>query len=62
MPRASSLQATLKKRFGVDAELIAGHNGTFLVRAEGKVIFDKLQVGRFPEEQEVVDSIAKLAT
>ena len=54
------MQATLKKKFGVEAELIAGHGGTFLVKADGKVIFDKLQTGRFPEEHEVVEGIAKL--
>jgi selT/selW/selH-like putative selenoprotein len=55
------LQATLKKKFGVDANLIAGHGGTFLVKVDGRVVFDKHATGRFPEEQEVVEGIEKLA-
>jgi selT/selW/selH-like putative selenoprotein len=59
LPRASSLQATLKEKFGVEAKLIAGGGGIFEVKLDGKVIFDKFSVGRFPEEQEIVDKIEK---
>ena len=53
------MQATLKDRFGVDAELIGGHGGTFLVTLDGDKIYDKLATGRFPEESEVVAAIEK---
>ena len=53
------MQATLKKKFGVEAKLIGGGGGIFEVKLDGKVVFDKDSVGRFPEEQEVVDAIEK---
>jgi selT/selW/selH-like putative selenoprotein len=59
LPRASSLQAAIKKRFGFDAKLVGGHGGIFEVTLEGKVIYDKFKTFRFPEEQEVLDLIAK---
>jgi selT/selW/selH-like putative selenoprotein len=59
LPLASSLQAVLKKKFGVEAKLIAGGGGIFEVALDGKVVFDKFSVGRFPKEQEVVDKIEK---
>lgn len=54
------MQATLKKKYGVEANLIAGHGGTFLVKVDGKVVFDKHATGRFPEEPEVIGEIEKL--
>ncbi len=51
------MQAALKDRFGVDAELIGGHGGTFLVTVDGRKIYDKLATGRFPEETEVITAI-----
>jgi selT/selW/selH-like putative selenoprotein len=53
------LQAVLKKKFGVEAKLIAGGGGIFEVTLDGKVVFDKFSAGRFPKEQEVVDTIEK---
>jgi len=44
----------LKKAFGVDATLIAGSGGVFDVVADGKLIFSKAEVGRFPNPGEVV--------
>ncbi|MBW2700097.1 MAG: Rdx family protein [Deltaproteobacteria bacterium] len=57
MPQASSLLAALKEKFGVKAKLIAGGGGIFEVSLDGKVVFDKFSMGRFPENQEVVDQI-----
>ena len=54
------MQATLKKKFGVEAKLIAGGGGVFEVTLDGQVVFDKDSVGRFPEEQEVVDKIDQI--
>jgi len=51
------LLAALKEKFGVKAKLIAGGGGIFEVSLDGKVVFDKFSMGRFPENQEVVDQI-----
>ena len=51
------MQAALKEKFGVEAKLIAGGGGIFEVKLDGKVIFDKYSVGRFPDHQEVIDKI-----
>jgi selT/selW/selH-like putative selenoprotein len=38
----------------VDAELIAGGNGIFDVVVDGKLIFSKFKVGRFPRNEEII--------
>ena len=53
------MQAALKKKFGVEAKLIAGSGGVFEVTLDGEVVFDKYLVGRFPDHQEVIDEIEK---
>jgi selT/selW/selH-like putative selenoprotein len=50
----------LKKRFGVDAELIRGKDGVFDVRVDGKLIFSKHELGRFPEPDEVESKVERL--
>jgi selT/selW/selH-like putative selenoprotein len=50
----------LKKRFGVDAELIRGKEGVFDVRVDGKLIFSKHELGRFPEPDEVENKVERL--
>jgi selT/selW/selH-like putative selenoprotein len=50
----------LKERFGVDAELIRGKDGVFDVRVDGKLIFSKHELGRFPEPGEVEAKIERL--
>ena len=52
--------AALKKKFGVEAKLIAGGGGIFEVTVDGKVVFDKFSMGRFPEDQEVIDQIDEI--
>lgn len=42
-------------------ELIAGSGGVFDVKVDGRLIFSKDAVGRFPESNEVLDGIAPLA-
>jgi selT/selW/selH-like putative selenoprotein len=48
------LAAELKKHLGVDATLTAGSGGVFDVMVDGKTIFSKKQVGRFPEAVEIL--------
>jgi selT/selW/selH-like putative selenoprotein len=50
----------LKQRFGVDAELIRGKDGVFDVRVDGKLIFSKHELGRFPEPDEVEGKVERL--
>jgi selT/selW/selH-like putative selenoprotein len=54
------LQAALKQRYGVNARLIAGHGGAFLVKVNGMTVFDRLQSRRFPDEREIFSGIDKL--
>ncbi len=54
------MAASLKERFDVDAELIRGANGVFDVRVDGKLIFSKHELGRFPEPGEVETEIERL--
>ena len=55
-PRASRLEDELKQKFGADirVELIAGSGGVFEVTVDGNLVFSKSQLGRFPDEGEIV--------
>ena len=48
------MAAELKRKLDVDATLIPGSGGVFDVTIDGKLIFSKKKVGRFPEEGEVL--------
>ena len=50
----------MKRKLGIDAELIEGEKGIFDVVADGVLIFSKHAEGRFPEEQEILDSLGRL--
>ncbi|NLI16815.1 MAG: SelT/SelW/SelH family protein [candidate division Zixibacteria bacterium] len=47
----------IKKKYGVSAELIESGGGVFEVRKDGKLIFSKKAIGRFPEEKEIFDKL-----
>jgi predicted Rdx family selenoprotein len=51
------LEEELIERFGAEVELIAGSGGVFDVVADGKKIFSKAAVGRFPEDGEIIKFI-----
>ncbi len=53
------MAASLKQRFGVEAELIRGRDGVFDVRVDGELVFSKDQVDRFPEPGEVEREIER---
>lgn len=57
MPKATSLAADIKKKYGVDAQLIEGKGGVFEVLANGKLVFSKKKLGRFPEGKEVYEAL-----
>ena len=45
----------LKEKLQLETQLVAGGRGAFEVFAEDQLLFSKLNEGRFPEEQEMVD-------
>jgi selenoprotein W-related protein len=48
------LAAAIRDEVGVEAELVKGDNGIFDVEVDGRRIFSKHEVGRFPETDEVL--------
>ena len=58
-PTAASLAQELKKHFSIDADLIASGGGVFEVVKNGELIFSKKKLGRFPEDNEIVNLIEK---
>jgi selT/selW/selH-like putative selenoprotein len=52
------LAATLKEKLQLETQLVAGGRGAFEVFAEDRLLFSKLNEGRFPEEQEMVDLLS----
>lgn len=53
-PRAVRLADQLKETFSAEVELIKGDAGAFEIVVDGNLIFSKMDLGRFPEEGEVV--------
>lgn len=52
------MAASLKSALNVDAELIAGSGGVFEISVDGRKIFSKKALGRFPEEGEIEQAIS----
>ena len=53
------MAAELKQSFGAESTLLPGGGGVFDVTVDGKTIFSKKSVGRFPEEGEIVRMLQK---
>ena len=51
------MAADLKKARGIDAALIKGSGGQFEVALDGKLIFSKKALGRFPDTNEILEKI-----
>lgn len=51
------MAAQIKKRTGVEPELIKGDNGIFDVKLDGKIVYSKHETGRFPEHHEVLKKL-----
>jgi selenoprotein W-related protein len=49
----------LKKELGLESNLTPGGGGVFDVSVDGKTVFSKKLVGRFPEPGEVVALLKK---
>lgn len=56
-PRASSLEDELNKEFDADIVLIASSDGVYEIVVDGKNIFSKKTLNRFPEDGEIVTLI-----
>ena len=56
-PSAVSLAAELKASIGVDSKLLSGAKGDFEVVVDGKTVFSKKKLSRFPEPGEVTKSL-----
>lgn len=52
------MAAAIQKKFGASAELVRRDNGIFNVFVDGDQIWDKHESGRFPEEKEILQSMA----
>ena len=49
----------LKKSLGVKSTLIAGSGGVFEITVDGRPVFSKKEVGRFPEPGEIAGMLQK---
>ena len=54
---AVSLAAELKAYFGVNSELLSGGKGDFEVVVDGKTVFSKKKLSRFPNPGEVTETL-----
>jgi len=53
------LAADITKKFGVEVNLIESSGGVFEVRKDGKLIFSKKKLGRFPDTKEIFELLEK---
>ena len=58
-PRGSGLAVELKKAIGLDSELASGKSGDFEVTVDGKRVFSKHKLSRFPEPGEDLKMLKK---
>jgi selenoprotein W-related protein len=49
----------LNRELGIHSELIASSGGVFEIEYGGKKVFSKKELGRFPNDKEVVDLIKR---
>jgi len=54
------LQAAIKSKYGITAELNEGVGGIFVVDIDGKRVYDNQVTYRFPEDAEIFAEIDKL--
>ena len=59
-PRALSLRSSLDSKFGILAEMRPSSGGVFEVTLNGSSIFSKKQLGRVPNDGEIVTFIDDL--
>jgi selenoprotein W-related protein len=54
------LRDELSNKFGINSELIESGGGVFEIKANGHLIFSKKQLGRFPNQGEIIKFIEGL--
>jgi selenoprotein W-related protein len=47
------LEEELKNTFGAEVELLPSTGGVFEITVDGKIVFSKKELKRFPEEGEI---------
>ncbi|MCB2182947.1 MAG: Rdx family protein [Desulfobulbaceae bacterium] len=47
----------MKKKYDADIELVASSGGVFEIEVDGKTLFSKKSLGRFPDDGEIVKLI-----
>ena len=55
LPKASSLAAELKDKMEMQSELVEKSGGIFEVYLNDELVFSKVELGRFPNEGEVLE-------
>ena len=54
------MAATIRSRFGIDAELIEGHGGIYEFVINGETVYsNKSTCGRFPTDEEIFTEIRR---
>ena len=59
--QALRLREELQNKFSADVEILEGSGGVFEVELNGNSIFSKKELGRFPNENEVIDLIEEVS-
>ena len=54
------MQAAIKNKYGITADLKEGAGGIFTVEIDGKKVYDNQVTYRFPENEEIFTEIEKL--
>ncbi|MBT8346857.1 MAG: Rdx family protein [Desulfofustis sp.] len=47
------MEAELRKKYDADVELVASGGGVYEITVDGKLIFSKKRLGRFPADGEL---------
>ncbi|MCP4749696.1 MAG: SelT/SelW/SelH family protein [Proteobacteria bacterium] len=55
MPKATSLVEKIKGQMEINEKLVPSGGGVFEVKVDGDLIFSKKKVGRFPDENEIIE-------
>jgi predicted Rdx family selenoprotein len=56
------LQAAIKDKYGITADLKEGFGGIFTVQIDGAKVYDNQVTYRFPEHEEIFAEIEKVKT
>ena len=54
------MQASIKREFGLTADLTMGHGGVFDVAVDGTTVYSKDRTNRFPTDEEIFAQVRAL--